>query len=116
MTNGAEPVDNYLFEDPELSQYVTQLSWKRARGRVWMTDFKPDFLTGRASLDEVELRSTVMIEIRSVQSEIMKFPFKQTARDLLFFTFKDAASDWVETDTTNAKNALSGAADPPPWG
>ena len=107
-----EPVDNYLFEDPELSQYVTQAFMEEGTGgRVWMTDFKPDFLTGRASLDEVEFEEHGYDRDRDPFSpEIMKFPFKQTAngRASYSFTFKVTSGEsiQVETDTTNAKNYL----------
>ncbi len=107
-----EPVDNYVFEDPDLSEYLTQAFMDEGTaGRVWMTDFQPGFLTDRAALDEVKFEEHGFDRDRDPFSpDIMKFPFKQTAhgRDSYSFTFKvtSGKSIQVETDTTNAKNYL----------
>ena len=110
-----EPVDNYLFEGPDLSEYLTQAFMDEGTGgRVWMTDFQPAFLTNRAALDEVEFEEHGYDRDRDPFSpDIMKFPFKQTAhgRASYSFTFKvtNGESIQVETDTTNAKNYLKRA-------
>ena len=107
-----EPVDNYLFEGPDLSEYLTQAFMDEGTGgRVWMTDFQPAFLTNRAALDEVEFEEHGYDRDRDPFSpDIMKFPFKQTAhgRASYSFTFKVTSGEsiQVETDTTNAKNYL----------
>ncbi|MBT3635645.1 MAG: hypothetical protein HN531_01795 [Opitutae bacterium] len=107
-----EPVDNYIFEDPDLSQYLTEaFMGEGTGGRVWMVDFQPGLLTNRAALDGMKFEEHGYERDRDPFSpDIKKFPLKQTAhgKASYSFTFKVTSGEsiQVESDTTNAKNYL----------
>lgn len=108
-----DPVDNYLFEDPLLPQYLAKAFSGAVddEGKVWMADFVPKFLTGRAELEGFEFEEHHYGRDKDpFDPNIMKFPIMQktNGKPSYSFTFKVTAgkSIQVESDTINSKNFI----------
>ncbi|MBN37488.1 MAG: hypothetical protein CMI29_03400 [Opitutae bacterium] len=111
-----DPLDNYLFEDTRIPQYLSDTleDWigEEENAEVWMADFTPSLLTGRAELDTLSFeRRAYSKSPDPFNKDILKFEFGQESNGKLgsySFTFKvmKEKSIEVESDTIISKNFI----------
>jgi hypothetical protein len=111
-----DPLDNYLFEDTRMPQHLSDTleNWigEKENAEVWMADFIPNLLTGRAELDTLSFEKCAYSKDKDPFNEdILKFEFGQQSNGKLgsySFTFKvmKEKSIQVESDNIISKNFI----------
>jgi hypothetical protein len=111
-----DPLDNYIFEDTRIPQYFSDTleNWigEEENAEVWMADFTPSLLTGRAELDTLSFEKRAYSKSPDpFNKDILKFDFGQENNGKLgdySFTFKviKEKSIEVESDTIISKNFI----------
>ena len=111
-----DPLDNYRFEDTRIPEYFSDTleNWigEKENAEVWMADFTPNLLTGRAELDTLNFEKCAYSKDKHPFNEdILKFEFGQESNGKLgsySFTFKvmKEKSIEVESETIISKNFI----------